>query len=470
MKCLWRLHDFYHAIQGTTSKEVPTGYITGISIDSRSIEPGEAFFAIKGHRYDGHDYVMDAIHKKASLVVINSEKVSSIKSLESLEIPILLVENVLSALKKLAIAARLRSKARIIAITGSVGKTTTKEMLKQTLSSIGKTHVCRDSYNNHIGVPLTLACLSDDAEFGIFELGMSHSGEIRLLTELVRPHIAVITTVAPAHIGNFSGMEEIASAKAEIIEGLEKTGSILLNHDNAYFGFIKERCHARGIHKIFSFGQSIDADFQMLTFNQSLEQSCMTLNIKGQSLSMTNHALGKHMAYNILATLGVASLLNANVDEAISALSAFHSLKGRGKRYRLALNTGFFTLIDESYNANPASMAAAISVLAQIAPYGKGRRIAVLGDMGDLGEMSESFHADLAIILSSHHISHVWLMGKHMMALKKALPKTIHAQHYERIEDLLSYIQGSLREGDVMLIKSSHMCGFDRIVQFLLEK
>ncbi|MBY7649864.1 MAG: UDP-N-acetylmuramoylalanyl-D-glutamyl-2, 6-diaminopimelate--D-alanyl-D-alanine ligase [Candidatus Liberibacter europaeus] len=467
MNRLWNLHDLLKVIQGKSLAKIPEGFVTGISIDSRTISPGEAFFALKGDRYDGHDYVLDAVEKKAALVIINTNMLSSIGRLS---VPVFLVNDVLSALKQLAIAARLRSKAKVIAITGSVGKTTTKEMINLALSAIGKTHVCESSYNNHIGVPLTLSRMPDDAEFAIFELGMSHPGDIRFLTQLVRPDLAVITTIAPAHIGNFSGLEEIASSKAEIFEGLEKTGSVLLNHDNHYFEFLKNKSNEMGIGKVYSFGKSVDADFRMLKVEELSEKSCIRIQMKEKLLEVMSYATGQHMAYNILATLGVVLLLDSDINKAINALSDFHPLKGRGKRYHLSLANGYFTLIDESYNANPASMQAAIAVLSQTYPYGKGRRIAVLGDMNEMGKMSESFHINLAKVLLSHNISHVWLTGMHMMALKESLPRNIDVQHFENMMDLLSFIKLSIIEGDIMVVKSSHACRLYHIVQLLLEE
>ncbi|KGB27763.1 UDP-N-acetylmuramoylalanyl-D-glutamyl-2, 6-diaminopimelate--D-alanyl-D-alanine ligase [Candidatus Liberibacter solanacearum] len=467
MSNLWAFHDLLHAIQGKSLGEVPEDFVQGISIDSRSIAPKEAFFAIKGDHYDGHDFVLHAVQKNACLVIINAEMMASIGPLS---VPVFVVEDVLSALNKLASAARLRSQAKIIAITGSVGKTTAKEMLKLALSSAGKIHVSIASYNNHIGVPLTLAQMPADAEFGIFELGMSHLGEIRFLTHLVRPHIAMITTIAPAHLGNFSGIEEIASAKSEIFEGLEKTGTVLLNRDDSFFEFLKEKSHSLGIYNVYTFGEAIDADFRLLTLEQCSEESRMRVQLQGKSAEVVHHAVGRHMAQNILATLGIVSLLDASIEKAIQDISLFYPQKGRGKRYRCALKEGFFTMIDESYNANPTSMRAAISVLSQISPHGKGRRIAVLGDMSEMGERAESFHIDLAEILSSYNISHVWLSGFHVLALKNALPKDMHVHYREKIDDFLLFIQSSLIDGDVIVIKSSHSCGFHSLVELLLEE
>ncbi|ACT57574.1 UDP-N-acetylmuramoyl-tripeptide--D-alanyl-D-alanine ligase [Candidatus Liberibacter asiaticus] len=467
MNPLWTFHDLLQAIQGHSIGIVPQGFVNGISIDSRSIAPQEAFFAIKGPHYDGHDFILHAVQKGAGLVVVNTDMVASIGSLS---IPVFGVDDVLGALNKLAVAARLRSKATIIAITGSVGKTTTKEMLTIALSSIKKTYACIGSYNNHIGVPLTLARMPVDVDFGIFELGMSHLGEIRFLTHLVRPHIAVITTIAPAHLSNFSGIEEIASAKAEIFEGLEKTGTIFLNYDDSFFELLKAKSHALGIKTIYSFGKSKNADFQLRKWKQCSEQSWMEVQLQGKSMEVVHHGIGYHMAQNMLMTLGIVSILTADVDTAIKALSVFHPKEGRGKRYRCALNQGFFTLIDESYNANPASMKAAISVLSQISPHGEGRRIAVLGDMCEMGELSQSFHIDLAEVLSLYNISHVWLSGFHVLALKDALPRSIHVHYSETMDGLFLFIQSSLVDGDVVVVKSSNSCGFYRLINLLLEE
>ncbi|MBA5724058.1 UDP-N-acetylmuramoyl-tripeptide--D-alanyl-D-alanine ligase [Candidatus Liberibacter sp.] len=467
MHRLWSLNDLCRATKGQFVGEAPKGYVGGISIDSRSILPGEAFFAIKGKRCDGHDYVVDVVQKKASLIVIDKQKSASIGRLF---VPVLLVDDVLAALHKLAVVARLRSKARIIAITGSVGKTTTKEMLKFALSSYGKTHVCADSYNNHIGVPLTLARMPDDADFGIFELGMNHAGELRSLTQLVRPHIAVITNIFPVHLGNFSGIDAIASAKAEIFEGLEKNGSVVLNRDNGYFEFLQDRSRAMGIKKVYSFGESCISDFQLLKVKESSEKSWMTARIQDKTIKVRILAPGKHMVHNILLTLGIVSFFSADIAKAIKNLSEFQPKEGRGKRYKLALESGYFTLIDESYNANPASMQAAIEVLAKIAPHEKGRRIAVLGDMCEMGERSDFFHANLSQTLLSHKITHVWLSGIHMRMLKEALSENIDIKYCKNVDDLLALIRSSLVVGDVVVVKSSQASNFQHIVKSLLQE
>ncbi|MEG8098888.1 UDP-N-acetylmuramoyl-tripeptide--D-alanyl-D-alanine ligase [Candidatus Liberibacter brunswickensis] len=467
MKNLWTFHDLFKSIQGCYSGKMPEGYVQGISIDSRSIAPKEAFFAIKGNNFDGHDFVSCAVQKGASLVVI---KKNMAKSIGSLSVPVFLVEDVLSSLNKLAMTARFRSKAKIIAITGSVGKTTTKEMLNIAFSSIGKTYACIDSYNNHIGVPLTLARMPPDMDFGIFELGMNHLGEISFLTNLVRPHVAIITSIAPAHLENFLRIEEIASAKSEIFEGLEKTGRVFLNHDDSFFEFFKKKAHDIGINKIYSFGKSNNADFRLQTFEQNSEKSLIKVQLQGKLSEVTYHALGYHMAQNMLATLGIISALDLDVDKAIKALSVFHPKEGRGKRYCCKCEKGFFTLIDESYNANPTSMKAAISVLSQVYPHGKGRQIAVLGDMCEMGELSKYFHVNLAEVLSLYNISHVWLYGVHMLELRNVLSNNIHVHYYEKIEEFFSFIKSSLIDGDVMVIKSSHSCGFHNLVKLLLEE
>ncbi|AHA27832.1 UDP-N-acetylmuramoyl-tripeptide--D-alanyl-D-alanine ligase [Candidatus Liberibacter americanus] len=467
MNQLWSFHDLLDAIQGEAVDKFPAGFVSGISIDSRSIVAGDVFFALKGERYDGHDYVLDAVNKGASIVVIDASMISSIGQLS---VPIFLVKDVLLALNNLAIASRLRSNAKIIAVTGSVGKTTTKEMLKLALSSVGKTHASINSYNNRIGVPLTLACMPHDAEFGFFELGMSAPNEIRFLTRLVRPHMSIITTIAPAHIGNFSNLNEIAAAKAEIFEELENDGSVLLNHDNPYFDFLANKARDLGINKIYSFGKSVDADFRLIKFQQLSEKSLIKFQINDHILEVIIATSGKHMAYNVVATLGIVAMLDVDVAKSINALATFKPQKGRGKRYHLALKKGYFTLIDESYNANPASMKAAISVLSKTSPYGTGRRIAVLGDMCEMGKMSKLFHINLAKVLCSHNISHVWLTGVHMVHLKNALSIDINVKYFTEIVDLFAFIKTSVIQGDVMVVKSSNMCGLHQLVQLMLKE
>jgi UDP-N-acetylmuramoyl-tripeptide--D-alanyl-D-alanine ligase len=463
---LWTIDEMVAAMNGRPLGAMPEG-ITGISIDSRTVQPGEAFFAIKGDRVDGHNYASIAVANGASLMVVSEAK---LPALGRLTVPMIVVEDVLQALGLLALAARARSHAHIIAVTGSVGKTTTKEMLWQVLAPSGEVHAAVASFNNHWGVPLTLARMPASAEFGVFEIGMNHVGEITPLVHMVRPHLAIITTIAPAHLGNFASVDEIADAKAEIFSGIEPGGVALLNHDNPYFEYLARKAYDAGVGHIHSFGQHANAEFRLAEFDGGAESSTVWVMIDGETREVTIGAPGRHIAENAMAALGVVRLLGADMDGAVQALANLAPVKGRGQRHRLRTETGILTLIDESYNANPASMRAAIAVLAAAQPYSDGRRIAILGDMLEMGELSGELHAELSGPLLAAGIEHVWLAGPDMATLKAHLPESVSAIWFETTDELAAYATSAVRGGDVVMVKSSLGIGFGKIVAALLDK
>ena len=466
MNWLWTSADLIAAMHGRPIGNLPQG-VTGISIDSRAIAPGEAFFAIKGDRVDGHDFASFAVANGAGLLVVSEGKLPALGRLVT---PMIVVQDVLQALIDLGCAARDRTAARIIAVTGSVGKTTSKEMLRQALSPSGSVHASVASFNNHWGVPLTLARMPETTDYGIFEVGMNHANEIRPLVGMVRPHIAMITTIAPAHLGNFRDLEEIAAAKAEIFEGVVPGGHAILNRDNEQFAFLENAAKAAGVSHIHSFGADPQSEFRLLDFVSGPEGSVLRAAVGGQTLEVPMGAPGRHIAENAVAVLGAVHLAGGDIEKAMAGLATMQAEKGRGRRYRLAKDGGWFTLIDESYNANPASMRAAISLLQDAAPHGNGKRIAVLGDMLEMGEHSPAVHAGLAEPLVAAGISTVWLGGPDMAALRDALPEGIEAEYRDTADALSAHALKAVQPGDVLVVKSSKGTGFSRIVAALLDK
>lgn len=466
MNWLWTSQDLITAMAGRPVGTLPEG-ITGISIDSRSVTPGEAFFAIKGDRVDGHDYASFAMANGASLLVVSENK---LPALGRLTVPMIVVEDVLGALVRLGQAARARTRARIIAVTGSVGKTTTKEMLRTVLSPSGSVHASVASFNNHWGVPVTLARMPRDADFGIFEIGMNHPGEIRPLTRMVQPHVAIVTTIAGAHLGNFESLDEIAAAKAEIFEGVAPGGHAILNRDIEQYEFLERAALAARVEHIHSFGEHAEADFQLAEFVGQAESSTVWASLDGEPVELAIGAPGRHIAENALAALCAASVVGADLNLAIEALGELKAVKGRGQRHRLAIGNGSFTLIDDSYNANPASMRAAVSVLASAIPEGEGRRIAVLGDMLEMGEHAAKVHADLSGPLLAAGIENVWLAGPQMQALKDVLPDNIAVEYRPTTDELVGFAVDAVRPGDVLVVKSSLGTAFGKIVAALLDK
>lgn len=466
MAYLWTTDELIAAMHGRPAGTMPEG-ITGISIDSRAIAAGEAFFAIKGDRVDGHDYAGLAAANGAGLLVVSEARIPALGRISA---PMIVVHDVLEALEKLGLAARDRATGRIIAVTGSVGKTTTKDMLRHVLSATGRVHYSPASFNNHWGVPLTLARLPRDADYGVFEIGMNHPGEIRPLVKMVRPHIAIITTVAAAHLGNFSGLEEIAAAKAEIFEAIVPGGHALINRDIDQFAQLENAAVAAGVSNIHSFGAHAKSDFRLVDYQPEGEAAIFWATFGGRTFEVPINAPGRHIAENAVAVLAAASLAGADMDRVVSAFTDVSAGKGRGQRIRLDTGLGEFTVIDESYNANPASMRAAIALLSGSVPEGDGRRIAVLGDMLEMGEFSADVHAALSEPLGESEIDDIWLAGPDMAYLRDALGDSKAVIYRSDADQLAAYALDNVGAGDVLMIKSSNGTGFGRIVQALQAK
>ncbi|TGP90191.1 MULTISPECIES: UDP-N-acetylmuramoylalanyl-D-glutamyl-2,6-diaminopimelate--D-alanyl-D-alanine ligase [unclassified Mesorhizobium] len=479
MSLLWTSEALVAATDGRPLGPMPEG-ISGISIDSRSLQPGDAFFAIKGETMDGHDFVTAAIKAGAGVLVVAEGKLPSLGRLTA---PIIVVEDVLVALEKLGVASRARSQAKIIAVTGSAGKTTTKEALRHVLSAVGKVHASAQSFNNHWGVPLTLARMPDDCDYAVFEIGMNHPDEIRPLVKMVRPHVAIVTMIAAAHLGFFRNLDEIARAKAEIFEGLEPEGAAVLNRDDARFKLLDKMAQAAGVEHVYGFGENARSTFKLVKCELHADHSDIAARISGHDMIARIGAPGRHMVQNVLAVLGAAHLVGADLDKVALALADLSAERGRGKRHVLRhpggptsgqpggpRHGGPITLIDESYNANPASMAAAMALLNATPVTGEGRRIAVLGDMLELGDHSAKLHAALADLIVGTGTRTVFLGGPEMRSLAEALPDDIRTEYRAGVEELKPVLLAALRPGDVVMIKSSKGIGFAKLVDALLGK
>ncbi len=429
MSALWKTADFVAASGGFLHGEAPPA-IVGLSIDTRTIGPGEAFVAIRGESRDGHDFVAAALKAGAALAVVAEGKAP--KHLA----PLLIVpDDPLAALERIAVAARYRMNGSVLAVTGSVGKTSTTEMLRIALSALGAAHSPVGSFNNQWGVPLTLARMPEATRYGIFEIGMNHAGEIRPLTKLVRPHVAIVTTVGPVHLEYFESEAGIAEAKAEIFEGLEPDSVAVLNRDNTWFELLAERARAQGA-RILSFGEHASADVRLLRVALKEDGSSISADVAGSPVTYRVGAPGRHLVENSLAVLAACHALGADMARVVLALAEFRAPKGRGQRLRLAHPSGPFTLIDESYNANPASMRAALALLGQTSPGGRGRRIAVLGDMLELGEAGPTLHRGLAPALAESGADLVFLTGPLMADLWRDLPDQRRGAYSEKAAEL----------------------------------
>lgn len=423
--------------------------ITSVSIDSRTIEPGALFVAIRGENNDGHDYVAKAFEAgTAAALVADDAKVGGA--------PLVRVPDTLRAMEKLGEAARARSEAKIIAVTGSVGKTGTKEALRLALAPSGKVHASRKSYNNHWGVPLTLSNFSADADFGVFEVGMNHPGEITPLTKFIRPHVAIVTTVEPVHLEFFNSVEDIAEAKAEIFAGLEPGGTAILNRDNLHFALLERRAREAGAERIVAFGAGENADARLVSMTEGPEGSQVEAVIEGRTYYFLIGAPGRHLVMNALAVLAAVKTVGGDMAAATDALAHYRAQAGRGARETVAVaGGGTVEIVDESYNANPASMRAALAAMGGSGATRKGRLIAVLGDMLELGEGSPQLHAELAGPVEDAGIDIVFACGPHMRSLYDALPQSRRGGYAKTSEGLAEAVIASVKAGDVVMVKGS---------------
>lgn len=457
---LWTSVEAAAAVNGTCLGDWNA---VGISIDSRAVLPGELFVALRGPSNDGHDYVAAALARGASAAMVDHVPAGVPDNA-----PLLLVGDTQIGHEALGAAARKRTAAKIIAVTGSAGKTGTKEMLRTALGRQARTHASEASYNNLWGVPLSLSRMARASEYGVFEIGMNHSGEITPLTRLVRPHAAIVTTVAPAHIGHFASITEIAEAKAEIFLGLEPGGIAIINHDNAFFDLLSRRARDAGAAQILGFGTAPDAAARLIKAVHHTDCSCVYAEICGQPLTYKIGLSGAHWVMNSLAVLTAVHVLGGDLALAAIALAGMAALPGRGRQHKIALAEGEFTLIDESYNANPASMEAALLNLSGQLTQGRGRKIAVLGDMAELGENSARYHRDLAKIITDGRIHLTFTTGSQMKFLHESLPHNLRAGHAGDADALMAPLKAALRPGDVVVVKGSHSSGMGTIVKALL--
>jgi UDP-N-acetylmuramoyl-tripeptide--D-alanyl-D-alanine ligase len=424
--------------------------LSGISIDSRTLAKGDAFFAIQGESRDGHDFVENALKGGAGLAVVANSRRARFANA-----PLLIVPDVLESLRDLARAARQRTRARVIAVTGSVGKTGTKDALRLALSANGETHTSVASYNNHWGVPLSLARCPASAKYAVFEIGMNHAGEITPLTKLSRPDVAIITAIEPVHLEYFGSLEKIADAKAEIFAGVEAGGAAILNRDNAQYARLAASARAANIARVVSFGEHDEADARLLRVSLQTDCSTVEARILGQVVAYKLGAPGRHLVINSLAVLAAVSLVGADLALSAVSLANLKPASGRGARTVLTVPGGNLLLIDESYNANPASMRAAIALLGHAATGKRGRRVAVLGDMLELGASGPELHRALVDPIEAAGIDVVFCSGPLMHALWEALPSRVRGGYAETATGLEASVLDAVRAGDAIMVKGS---------------
>lgn len=448
MTVLWTAADAGAATGGQVCSDWA---VTGLSIDSRSIAPGEMFVALKDAR-DGHDFVADALARGAAAAMV-----SRVPDGVAADAPLLVVDDVQAGLEALARAARVRTRARVIAITGSVGKTSTKDMARAALAPFGQVHAAERSFNNHWGVPLTLARCPADADFAVIEIGMNHPGEIAPLAALARPDLAMVTIVAAAHLEAFAdGLDGIAREKGAIFSGLVPGGIALLNADLPTAPILSAAAAHAG--RVIRFGAGPDVDARLADLSVAGDETCFTAWIDGAAVAARLATPGRHFAMNALAVLAAAHALGLDPARAAAGLAAWTPPGGRGTRERVVLDPatgGGFDLIDDAYNANPTSMAAALEVLATARPAPGGRRVAILGDMLELGETEAALHAGLADHPAMAALDVVHCAGPRMAHLWKALPQARRGLRADTATALGADLAALVHPGDVVLVKGS---------------
>lgn len=462
---LWTINEILAATGGSVRGE--PGDVSGISIDSRTVEPGDLFIAIKGDQFDGHAFVDAALESGATAALVSADQA------DGLTVPkggLIIVRDSYDGLYDLARAARTRATGEVLAITGSVGKTSTKETFRLMLSSFGKTHAPVKSFNNHWGVPLTLCRMPRDTEFGVFEIGMNNAGEITPLSKLVQPRIAIITTVAPVHLENLGSLDAIAAAKAEIFDGLLPGGTAVIHGDIEHTPFLKERALEAGAGRVMTFGHGAGNDAELMQV--ALHPDCSTVEAKidGQTIAYKVGAPGEHLVVNSLGVLAVCSALELDLAKAGLSLANMEQPDGRGRKHVIDTPGDPITLLDESYNANPASVKAALKVLSRLPTGQRGRRIAVLGDMLELGDGAAGMHGALVYDLTALGVDKVYACGPLMKSLWRVLPMEKRGAYAETSQGLQKPLVADLAPGDAVMIKGSLSSKMGPLVELILQR
>lgn len=463
---LWTWPQLTEALFFATADGAPDAALNGVSIDTRTLEPGDIFVALKDQR-DGHDFVTSAFKSGAGAAIVNAsyERKPGDGALLRCDPDFLRRQagetmrdsDALMALEVLGSLSRRRldPSARVIAVTGSAGKTGTKEMLRACLARLGATHASEKSYNNHWGVPLTLARMPAESHYGVFEIGMNHAGEIAALVPMVRPHAAIVTTVEAVHLEHFKSVEDIADAKSEIFSGLVSGGAAIIKRDSPYFDRLRVRAEIEAA-RVVSFGLDGRADVTAEAVHLGEEGSAITARVNGRHISYRLAMPGRHIAENSLAVVAALDAIGADLETALAALADLAPPPGRGARTLLKRPEGEILLIDESYNANPASMRAALTTLAAVPREKFARRIAVLGDMLELGPGSPELHKELIEAVVSAAVDKLFACGPMMKGLYDAASPAIKGGYAETAAGLVDLIGRDLRAGDVVMVKGSN--------------
>ncbi len=458
---LWTSEQAKSASKGVLIPDMPW-QANGISIDTRTLNGGDLFIALKDKR-DGHAFIEHAFKAGASAAL--TEKIHPAG-------PCLVVENSFKAVYDLAVYARNRSAALRIAVTGSVGKTTIKEMLGNVFKNKGLTHISLRSFNNHIGVPVSLATLAEQAKYGVFEIGMNHAGEIQSLSELVKPDITLISKIAPAHLAHFKSIDEIVDAKSEVFMGQSINGVAVLNRDQPYYDRLSKYAKSKKLH-IISFGKHQNADVRLIEFYQDNQQARGSIYYQNETTEFTLNTVGAHFGENANAVFAIALVSGLDLQEISNSLNGFLPITGRGQIHLFDIQGKSITVIDESYNANPESMRSALNILGcyqTILPAKKTRKIAVLGDMLELGCQAELFHREIVDILVEQEIDILIACGQFMKHLWQSAPEKMRFALVDNADQASHALNSILEDGDIILVKASNSMNLKTVIEGLRQE
>jgi len=458
VSALWTSDEVAQALGATV---VAPFDANGVTFDSRAVGKGDLFFALKGETTDGHGFVAEAMKRGAAAAVVSSD-------VENAGSTLIRVPDTMKALVDLGRAARRRSKARIASVTGSVGKTSTKDALRAMLSAQASTSASAASFNNHVGVPISLARLPREARYGVFEIGMNHPGEIEPLARQVEAHVGVVTNVGPAHIGFMGSEEAIADEKACLFAGMAQGAVAVLNRDGKHYERLAGHARRFGVSRIVGFGRGETAEARLVSCSLQDSGSDVVALIHGRRIEYRLGAAGEHWVLNSIAALAVAEALGADVEQAAASLAGVAASPGRGARRFLKFGAGTVELLDESYNANPMSVRAMLAILARTEPAKGGRRLLALGDMRELGEGADAFHAGLADAVAASGATQVFLCGPHMEALWRKLEPAQRGVHRPDSMVLAGEVAAALRAGDVIAVKGSLGSKMKHVVDAIL--
>ncbi|MDG7056286.1 MAG: UDP-N-acetylmuramoyl-tripeptide--D-alanyl-D-alanine ligase [Wolbachia endosymbiont of Meromenopon meropis] len=455
----WNANNIINATNGEEINRFNPIHSSNISIDTRKIKKGDIFIALKGKNFDGHNFLHEAFLKGAAVAVVSENKYTN-------HLPLIIVKDTLKALHDMAsyYIKNVLIDAKIIAITGSVGKTTTKDMMYTVLSQYGISHANEENLNNNIGLPLTVLKASENCQYLILEMGMNKACEIKELSKISNPNIAVITNIEHAHIENFSSLFDVGRAKLEVLYGMKNNGTLILNRDDKYYDYLSSHADS----SIISFGKDRGATVHLLNLIRNDDKLDLKIRLSNDLIIDCNLPIrGEHFAYSVLAVAAVLQSLGLNLSKLPLALKNFNVTKGRGNVHKATYNRNIVYLIDDSYNANPASMRAAIRTLGT---YLNQRKVALLGDMLELGNKGPAFHKELVNSIAEYNVSRVYTVGKLMLELQSLLPSNIRGTHFDEVNQLKINLPNIIQNNDVILIKGSRKMQMNLIVQnFTIE-